>query len=116
VLGSALAIGATILTFIVGIFDHFPSAAAAGLPQFGAALWLGPLGSTATYLIWALIARTATVPSMVLTLFIQPVLGAALGFWLLGERLTWVRFSGAAMILTGISFLLLRELRRTPAI
>lgn len=116
VLGTAMGIGSLILTLVVLFFDRFPSIAAIGPDQASALLWLGPLGSTATYLIWALIARTVTVPSMVLTLFIQPVLGALLGYLLLGESLTAERAMGAGLILAAVALLSYREVRRGPVI
>lgn len=116
VLGTALGIGIATLTAVVAAFGRFPSPAEATLMDLGAALWLGPIGSTVTYLIWAMIARTVTVPSMVITLFIQPVLGAAIGLILLGERLTTERLGGAGLILGAIAYLFLREVRRDPAI
>lgn len=116
VLGSALSIGTLVLTLIVFFFDHFPAAAAAGSAQWGAALWLGPIGSTLTYLVWAMIARTVTVPSMAITLFVQPVLGAILGYTVLGESLTPERFLGALLILAAIALLFYREVRRGPVV
>ncbi len=116
VLGTALAFGAIVLTVIVLAFDHLPALGDASPAQIGAALWLGPIGSTLTYLIWAMIARTVTVPSMVITLFIQPVVGALLGFLILGETLTTERFMGATLILAGIAFLCYQEVRRSPAL
>jgi drug/metabolite transporter (DMT)-like permease len=115
VLGSALGIGLVLLTAIVAVFDRLPSPSTGGMSQLGAALFLGPIGSTLTYLIWAMIARTVTVPSMVITLFIQPVLGAWVGYLLLGESLTTERFAGALLILTAVAFLFYREIRRAPA-
>lgn len=114
VLGSALAIGALALTLIVAGFDRLPSLRLASPAQLGAAVWLGPIGSTLTYLIWARIARTVTVPTMVITLFVQPVVGAAVGYLILGERLTLDRFIGAVVILGGIAYLSFREIRRGP--
>lgn len=116
VLGTALGIGAFFLTLIVCFFDRLPDLAAASTSQCGAMLWLGPIGSTLTYLIWAMISRTVSLPSMALTLFIQPVLGTALGYLLLGESLTPERFSGALFILAAIAFLFFREVRRAPVL
>jgi drug/metabolite transporter (DMT)-like permease len=116
VLGTALALGVLVLTAIVAAFDQLPSLGSASLAQIGAAFWLGPMASTTAYLIWAMIARTVTVPSMVITLFIQPVLGAAAGYLVLGESLTLERLLGALLILTAIGFLFYREVRRTPLI
>ncbi len=111
VLGSALALGALVLTLVLVVVDEVPSVDAFGRSQFAAALWLGPLGSTATYLIWAMIARTVSVASMAITLFIQPVVGAIAGTFVLGERFTLERGIGAGLILFGIAYLALREYR-----
>lgn len=114
VLGTALAIGAVLLTVVVVSFDTLPPLGIASGKQIAAALILGPIGSTLTYLLWAMIARTVTVPSAVITLFIQPVLGAVLGYTLLGERLTVERMIGAFLILLAIAYLFYREIRRDP--
>jgi drug/metabolite transporter (DMT)-like permease len=116
VLGSGLAIGAILLTAIVAAFDHLPGLGVANFGQLGAVFWLGPIGSTLTYLVWATIARTVTVPSMAITLFIQPVLGSFVGYLVLAESLTVERLAGALMILAAIAFLFWREIRRGPEI
>lgn len=116
VLGTAMGIGSFVLTLVVLFFDRFPPVVAIGPGQAGALLWLGPLGSTVTYLIWAMIARSVTVPSMVITLFIQPVLGAFLGYLILGETLTAERAAGAGLILAAVALLSYREIRRSPVI
>ena len=116
VLGTALAIGALVLTAVVAMFGRLPTLGFASIREVGAALCLGPIGSTLTYLIWSLITRTVSVPSMVITLFIQPIVGALLGFLLLGESLTPGRFAGALLILAGIGFLFFWELRRTTTL
>lgn len=110
VLGTAMAIGVTLLSLFVLCFDEFPDFGKMDSRQVGAVLWLGPLGSTATYLIWAMIARSVTIASMAVTLFIQPIAGAIIGYWLLGESLTADRALGAVLILMGIAYLALREI------
>ncbi len=114
VLGTAMAIGTTLLSLFVLCFDRFPDILAMDSRQIGAALWLGPLGSTATYLIWAMIARSVTIASMAVTLFIQPIAGAFVGYLLLGESLTADRAFGAVLILLGIAYLALREIYPAP--
>ena len=113
VLGSALAIGALTLTAVVSFVGPLPAPWTFTSQQWGAALWLGPIGSTLAYLIWAVIAQTVTVPVMAITLFIQPICGALLGYFLLGERLTVERGFGAFLILVAIAFLSYREARRS---
>lgn len=112
VLGSALACGALLLTFFVGSFDRLPSWEGIDSQGIGAILWLGPLGSTITYLIWATITRRVTIPSMAITLFIQPVLGSVVGFTFLDERLTLERCFGAFLILGAVAFLAKMETRK----
>lgn len=116
VLGTALTIGAIVLTGVVASFDRLPAIHSASTAQLGAVVWLGPIGSTLTYLIWARIARTVSVPTMVITLFVQPVVGAIVGYLILGERLTPDRFLGALLILAAIGYLSYREIRRGPVI
>lgn len=119
VIGTALAIGALILSGIVSVSVHFPNLFLATPRQLGAVIWLGPIGSTLTYLLWAIISRNVTVASMSITLFIQPLFGSAVGFFFLGENLTPTRFFGALLILFGIAGLLYWEVqqelrRRSP--
>jgi drug/metabolite transporter (DMT)-like permease len=73
---------------------HFRSA--------GALFWLGPIGSTGAYLFWISALREATVSSMALTLFIQPVFGAVWGYLFLGERLSGLQALGGALILVAV--------------
>jgi drug/metabolite transporter (DMT)-like permease len=64
-----------------------------------ALLWLGPLGTTAAYLFWIYVLARASVSSMTLTLFVQPVMGAFFGYLFLKEQLTALQLSGGALIL-----------------
>jgi drug/metabolite transporter (DMT)-like permease len=78
-------------------FGHFTAASVLGI------LWLGPLGTSATYLFWALALREATIASLSLTLFIQPVFGSILGHFLLGDHLSGVQAAGGALILAAVA-------------
>lgn len=113
ILGTALALGALTLTGWVLIFDRFPDFVRFTAADVRATLYLGPLGSTLTYLIWVMIARSVSVPVMALTLFIQPIVGALAGYVLLGERLTASRGFGAFLILAAIAYLSWKEVRRS---
>jgi drug/metabolite transporter (DMT)-like permease len=68
----------------------------------GALFCLGPLGTTVTYLFWITALRETTVASMALTLFIQPVFGAAWGYLFLNERLTTLQAMGGVLILVAV--------------
>jgi drug/metabolite transporter (DMT)-like permease len=67
-----------------------------------ALLWLGPFGTTASYIFWMFALRQAPVASIALTLFIQPVFGAVWGYFILNERLSATQFAGGAMILLAV--------------
>jgi drug/metabolite transporter (DMT)-like permease len=112
VLGTALAIGAGLLTLFVSLYGGVPSLAEADMKRSGAILWLGPIGSTATYFVWATVSKRVTVASMAITLFIQPLVGAFGGYFFLGEGLSPERFCGAVLIMIAIAYLSYRELRR----
>lgn len=111
ILGSGLAIAAVTLTLFVWVFDEFPKTdVLQNSSNWGPLLWLGPVGSTLTYLIWVMVARSVKVPVMAMTLFIQAVFGAFLGFLFLGERLTLFRGFGAFLIVVAITVFSVREM------
>jgi drug/metabolite transporter (DMT)-like permease len=115
--GSALAVGV--------VFSTLVTAALAGLPSLdsfttGSALgllWIGPLGTTATYLFWMSVLSKESVPNMALTLYVQPVVGSLLGYLYLDERLTAVQALGAVLILVAISLpvIIEQKSKRHPA-
>lgn len=107
VFGSSIFLGVMCLTAVL-LVAH-PSAFAeafAGLNGSGwfALLWLGPLGTTATYLYWMVALRSAPVASLALTLFVQPVCGALWGAWFLNERLNLTQALGALLILGAVFY------------
>ncbi len=71
--------------------------------QWAAVLWLGPLGTTLGYFLWLIALKRTPVSVMALTLFIQPVVGAALGAWILGERLGGRQIFGALLIFSAVA-------------
>ena len=61
-----------------------------------------------TYLIAEAIKRIgANRTSLVGSL--GPVFTIALGFWILGEPLHWIQLGGAALVLTGVALVTLRQ-------
>jgi drug/metabolite transporter (DMT)-like permease len=70
-----------------------------------ALLWLGPLGSTLTYLYWLLAIERVNVSSAALTLFIQPIAGSFLGILALDEGFTMTKGIGASLILAAVGML-----------
>jgi drug/metabolite transporter (DMT)-like permease len=109
IFGTALAAGVGILTISTGTIEYLREG-----PQFlseishlswkGALglVWLGPLGTAFAYFYWMSVLREASVASIALTLFIQPVLGALWGYLFLNEKLTGFQALGALLIIGGV--------------
>lgn len=104
IFGTALLIGVFLLTCVAWI-------SSGGLPRLGqlngkiifAAIWIGPIGTTLTYLFWLFVLeRGVSIGAMALTLFVQPVVGALFGFFVLNEQLTFLQFFGATLILSAV--------------
>jgi drug/metabolite transporter (DMT)-like permease len=103
VFGSSLGFGVLFLGVLVPLFtsgqvfeNHFTWRSILGL------LWLGPLGTTVTYIYWIFVLRNFSVASLALTLFVQPVFGSLWGVIFLKERLTLIQSLGGAMIVLAV--------------
>lgn len=104
--GSVLAMGVVFLTVAAGASGEFASLDVIHRFSWRSALgllWLGPLGTALTYLYWMKALAKASVASIAVTLFIQPVFGAILGIVLLREALSSAQLVGAALILLAVS-------------
>ncbi len=107
IFGSALAIGVAGLVAVSLVLPQHPPEPpleAPPIPVWLALLWLGPLGTALGYWVWMRVLETASVASMTLTLFIQPVCGTLLGWLFLGDHLDLTQFVGGVLILTAIGF------------
>lgn len=69
-----------------------------------AILYLGPIGTTASYIFWMVLIKEAPVASLALTLFIQPVFGSLWGVLWRQESFDWIQRFGALMILAAIGY------------
>jgi len=108
-----LASGFTVLTLYVHFSGvGFPFATPLNDVAWAAILWLGPLGTTTTYVFWTKALQDAPVAAVSLTLFVQPILGAVMGAIFLGERLGFWQAMGAALILAGLVLQTLQTLRK----
>ncbi|MCO5143440.1 MAG: DMT family transporter [Oligoflexia bacterium] len=67
-----------------------------------AIFWMGPLGTTITYIFWTKALEGASVFAVSLTLFTQPIVGAINGALILDERLNFWQIIGALIITTGL--------------
>jgi drug/metabolite transporter (DMT)-like permease len=65
-------------------------------------LWLGPLGTTFSYLLWMIALVEAPVASVAVTLFIQPFMGSVWGYVVLRERVSMSQGVGGVLILLAV--------------
>jgi drug/metabolite transporter (DMT)-like permease len=105
VFGSALMSGFVILTLAATLAGGLPDLTRLGSHEWLALLWLGPIGSTLTYLYWLVALESTDVSSAALTLFVQPVVGSILGVWIFQESLGLTKGFGAFMIFCAVGLL-----------
>ncbi|MDR3606554.1 MAG: DMT family transporter [Oligoflexia bacterium] len=109
IFATALGIGVfflTLTTIISGV-RHGVGPVFAPLLSFGPKAWIGvlfvgPLGTALTYPYWMSALQEASIASVALTLFVQPVFGSVWGTLFLDERLSAAQWTGAAFILTAV--------------
>ena len=78
--------------------------------------WLAALGLVSTYLAYLIYytgLRTTEAERAVLVATVEPVVAAALAAAAFGERLGWIGWGGAALILTAAALAAFPERRRT---
>lgn len=79
-----------------------------------AVLYMAAIATVTGYWLWFRALTHLDASSAAPTLFIQPLLGAALAIWLLHDRLTWATLVGGALI--GASLLLVVRSSRTAGV
>ena len=114
----------TAATLVGSLFVWLPAGAVAvaraGLPHLSLAGWVGvsymALVATALgYWLWFRALAVVDASTAAPTLFIQPLLGAALGVWLLHDSVTWATWLGGALIFTSLLLVMRHERpRRSP--
>jgi drug/metabolite transporter (DMT)-like permease len=91
---------------VLGPATLWEAATAAPPPLSGAALALmlagGVLPGVLSYLAYSVLQREVGAARSALLLYLAPVYGAVLAWWLLGERPGWHHLAGAALILPSI--------------
>jgi drug/metabolite transporter (DMT)-like permease len=80
-----------------------------------ALFYLAIVGSVVAFLLYYWLVQHMDVTKTMLVALVTPVVAVLLGIVVLNEELNWRTFAGGAMIISGISFIVLRRNRATPA-
>jgi drug/metabolite transporter (DMT)-like permease len=110
----------TAATLVGSLFVWIPAGAVAvaraGWPHLSVAGWVGVVymalvATVLGYWLWFRALAVVDASTAAPTLFIQPLLGAALGVWLLHDSLTWATWLGGGLIFASL-LLVMRHERR----
>ncbi len=61
-------------------------------------------GSVIAYVIYAFALEKLSASNVAAFAYLQPLMAAMMGIWLLGERISWVLVIGGILILLGVHF------------
>lgn len=103
ILASALATGALCLTVHLAIAGGVPQASQFTARGLAALVWVGPIATAGCYAYWLATLRYIPVHVAAFSLFVQPLLGAVLGYALMADRLSAIQWAGGGMILLGLA-------------
>jgi len=78
--------------------------------------YLVVVGSVLAFTLFYWLVRHMDVVNTMLIALVTPVVAVVLGMIVLQEQLNWRLFAGAACIISGIGFIVLRKRRKTVAI
>ncbi|MCL4692898.1 MAG: DMT family transporter [Candidatus Hydrogenedentes bacterium] len=95
--GSVLLTAYLITTDAWPDFRNFSWSSAIGLA------WAGPVTTVACYYFWLASLRVIPVNAAAFSLFVQPLVGAAMGYVLLTERMDAIQIAGAGLILLALA-------------
>ncbi|MCM2322026.1 MAG: DMT family transporter [Oligoflexia bacterium] len=102
-MGSGLAVGVGLLALLTALTSKaFSGGVSLSGADWAALMWLGPLGTTVTYLYWMFALARVPLATLAITLFIQPLCGALWGHLFLEERLTGIQALGGGLILFSV--------------
>lgn len=114
----------TAATLTGSLFVWIPAGALdvarSGWPHITSAGWLATLymalvATVTGYWLWFRALSVVDASTAAPTLFIQPLLGAALGVWLLGDTVSWATWAGGALIFVSLLLVMRHErVRRVP--
>ena len=99
----ALVTGALLLTAHLAIAGSVPPPSQFSARSLAALLWVGPIATAGCYAYWLASLRDLPVNIVAFSLFVQPLLGSALGYTLMAERLSAIQWAGGGMIFIGLA-------------
>jgi drug/metabolite transporter (DMT)-like permease len=110
-----VAIGAALLSWIplVPLAATEPFDPARALPALVWVVLLAFLATAVSMVAWNRALREVSAGTMALFVFVQPVVGLAIGVLALGERVGWWAIIGTTLIVQGVAIATLRG-ERTP--
>src|SRR5262249_7735092 len=73
-----------------------------GLPQWGAAFYLGAFGAALTFYLWAFALERTTPTRVAISVTVNPVTASLVGAVLLHDPLSWNLAGGILPVLIGI--------------
>ncbi len=94
----ALSWGALFLSVIILPVHGLPDFKAFTSVRFLALFWIGPMGTALSYFIWLRLLEKVEVSRLAMSLFVQPLAGAAFGWAILGDTLTLEKSVGVLVI------------------
>jgi drug/metabolite transporter (DMT)-like permease len=80
-----------------------------------ALLYLAVVGSVIAFVLYYWLVLKIDVTKSMLIALVTPVVAVILGMIVLDEEIGWRTLIGGAMIMTGISFIVLRRSKKKPA-
>ncbi|MFA6434506.1 MAG: DMT family transporter [Elusimicrobiales bacterium] len=105
IFGSAMLVGVILLSSVVLPWKGLPDLAGLSVTGWFAVVWLGVMGTAVPYLYWLhALRKSLSLGSVVLSLFLQPLLGSIAAVVFLGESFGTNQIIGGGMICLGIAF------------
>src|SRR5689334_23011236 len=98
----AMGVGALVLIAISLARGSFAPVAAFGVPQWGAAVYLGAFGAALTFYLWAFALERTTPTRVAISVTVNPISASLVGAWLLNEPLRWNLAAGIVAVFAGI--------------